>query len=186
MTMIVDRQPIMTIPTSVLIHDTRFERFATLLVLRLLDATRKDLHSGNATRIAEARRFTHSTHAESLAAGIGYDIEWLREQMEGGHYFIELPDLNSGRRFRSSMRPVVVRGDIKTIPGSQFVKIACLEPFEFSHDYPAFTSADWIEVPGPARWLSDDEYIELLSQACEDRRYVQAARAEMCKGRRSR
>ena len=95
------------------------------------------------------------------------------------HYFVELPDLNTGRRFRSHIRPVVVRGDVEILPGnSQFVRIVCREPHEFSCDYPAFTSADWIEVPGPARWLSDDEYVALLDAVCGDRRYVQAARDE--------
>lgn len=178
MTMIVDRQPVMMVPLGVRCNETRFEWFATLLVLRLMESTRKDLHSGDARRVSEARTFVYSTHAQSLASGIGYDIEWLRGKMEGDHYFVELPDLNSGRRFRSSMRPVVVRGDVEMMHGSQFVRIVCREPFEFSRDFPAFTSADWIEVDGPARWLSDDEYVALLDETCEDRRYVQAARAE--------
>lgn len=185
MTMIVDRQPVIMVPLGVRCNETRFEWFATLLVLRLFDATRKDLHSCDARRIAEARRFIHSTHAQSLASGVGYDIEWLRGKMEGEHYFVELPDLNSGKRFRSYMRPVVIRGNVELMQGSQFVRIVCREPFEFSRDYSAFTSADWIEVPGPARWLSDDEYIELLDASCDDRRYVQAARATLLRQRKN-
>ncbi len=185
MTMIIGRQPVVAIPLPVRCHETQFERFATLLVLRLMDITRKDLHSGDPARITEARIFAHSMHAETLAAGIGFDIEWLRRAMDI-HYFVELPDLNTGRRFRSHIRPVVVRGDVEILPSNdQFVRIVCQEPHEFACDYPAFTSVDWLEVPGPARWLSDDEYVALLDVVCGDRRYVQAARAEAL-ARRSR
>lgn len=152
--------------------------FIAMLALRKIEITRQDIRSGDSRRRSAALAFLYSDFAELLCSGIGLSIECVRSRVDTPRFFIELPDLkHEGRRFRSSMRPVVIAGLIRPIEDSAAYRIVIQEPETFADNYHTVTSADWIEVEGPARWLTEVEYIHLLEKSDIDKRLIAAAKA---------
>jgi len=181
MTMIVDRIPLATMTphemTRQEFDDFKLERFANLLALHVLKSIQNDLRSRDPARRADGLLSLYNHRAEQLAAGVGLDIDWVRAEMDSDHFFVELPDpRHGGQRFRSAMQPVVIRGVIRPCADSDVYRILVQEPVIFLERHEVVTSADWIEVAGPARWLSDNEYIALLEASGVDKSYVAAAR----------
>lgn len=157
-------------------QDDALDRFITLLALRKIEIARRDVRSSNPGRRRAGLEFLYSDFAELLCSGIGLSVECVRRRVDTQRFFIESPNLNDGRRFRSFMQPVVISGLIRPLEDSNVYRIIIQEPETFAENYHTVTSADWIEVSGPARWLTEMEYVQLLEKFCMDKRLIAVAR----------
>lgn len=90
----------------------------------------------------------------------------------GGRFYTELPDLPLGDRTYSFDHPVVIRGEKLSHPRSYMQVIEAPPGFEWKS---VFNRKEWLEVPGPVRTMSEEEYKKLLEQSGVGWDYVQAA-----------